>query len=177
MSDATPDPSPPPGELFNTPVEFEYKGTRYKSRQLTNDEIGEFCSWLEQQALEKAWLRSSNLPAEAREAIVGTVTGKIAGGAYRVGGPVFLDVTWDNPTVEAGAYQLYLTLRNEHPDLTLDDCVEMHYARSVERARENIRRGLHLGNSSGGRGASSGPSKVSSRSSRKKGSGRTKRKR
>jgi hypothetical protein len=175
MSDEQGDPSPTPADLFNTPVEFDFKGTKYRGRKLTNDEIGEFCTWLEGRAMEAAWLRSENLPAAARDVILKAAIASIAAGMYQTGGQVFLDVTLFNPTAAAGAYQLYLTLRNEHPDLTLDDCSEMYMAEASRRAVENLRRGTLDSKPSGGRKGSSGPSGKSSRSSRKKGSGRKKR--
>lgn len=166
---------PTAADLFNTPAEFDFKGVRYAARKLTTAEIGEFSAWLESRAVEAAWQRSENLPAAARDAIVKAAVAGIAAGVYQPGGQVFLDVTLFNPTAAAGAYQLYLTLRNEHPDLTLDDCGEMYMAEAARRAVENLRRGAADSKPSGDRKGSSGPPGKSSRSSRKKGSGRKKR--
>lgn len=168
MSDATPDPSPPPGELFNTPVEFEYKGVRYKSRRLELAEIDEFCLWLERQATEKAWYGSANLPPEARQEVLRVSGVNLGSQCFRVGGEGYLKAL-SQPA--AGAYLLYLGLRKEHPELTADDCTAMYFAEYDRRARDALEV-LGRPNSSGGRGASSGPSKASSRGSRKKGSRR-----
>lgn len=158
----------PAGELFNTPVAFQHGDKTYQSRKLTTAEIDEFCAWLERQAVSKAWYGSADLPPEGREAAMRAANAMAAAGAYRVGGEGYLEAM-RQPA--AGAYLLYLGLRNEHPDLTLDDCNAMFLAKAEERWRDALR-GLDPGNGSGGRGRSSGPSKASSPGSPKKASRR-----
>ncbi len=155
-----------PAELLNLPVEFPHDGKTYKSRRLDIAEIAEFCSWLEQKATEKAWYGTANLPPEARSAVLEANAVTLGSGSFRVGGSGYLHALTQP---EPGAYLLYLGLRNEHPDLTLDDCAAMFLAKYEERVRDALR-GLGSPNSSGGRKGSSGPWKASSRSSKKKAS-------
>lgn len=171
MSDP-PDPTPSPAELLNIPVAFTHGDKTYKSRQLDLGEIGEFCAWLEQQAVTRSWFSSKELPDEARMAVMDSVNRQVGVGAFRVGGIGYLQALTQP---ECGAYLLYLGLRNEHPDLTQDDCTTMFLAEYERRAKDALR-SLGHPNASGGRKGSSGPSKASSPSARKKASRRRKRK-
>ena len=162
---------PATAELLALPVEFEHGGKKYKSRRLDLAGVGEFCAWLERQSLEKAWFGSANLSPDARESVLKAANENVAAGVFQVGGSGYLKALTQ---AAPGAYLLYLGLRDEYPELTLDDCTTMFLAEYDRRARDALE-GLGHPNSSGDREASSGPPSKSSPSSRKKASRRRKR--
>ena len=159
-----------PAALLNVPVEFLHGGKAYKSRKLDLLGVAKFCSWLEQRATEAAWRTSADLPAGGREAVLAAANQDIAAGVYRPGGAGYMKAL---AQPEAGAQLLYLSLQEDHPDLTPAECQEMFLAKLDERARDALRAVGDSPKGSGGRKASSGPSGASSRSSKKKASRRS----
>lgn len=119
MTDRSPRPpgvkTPSLEDMLAAPKELTYKGKAYELSELTLLHRCQFTRWLERRAREDAGRAVIDLPDEASEKYIRTVSRDIAGGAYEWGSPASAQALISNP--KAMAYLIHLRLSEKHPEV------------------------------------------------------------